>query len=704
MKKMHNPLSYILVVSSLWLSCMVQDGVLAATPRHLAFAQATSTRAIKQAVVTAEEQRYLSPENQSKVALIINSLKRLYYTEVQEDTIVENMLSGLLAKMDPHSSYIPKNEMNDFESEISGQFGGIGIEISYDNGSIVVVTPLDDSPAFRAGIKSGDRIIQIDEVLAHDISTKKAVELMRGKPGSKVKLVIIPKKGAAPVVKELVREMIKVKSVKYRMLEPGYGYIRVTFFQQHTGKELREAIVALQQQARDEALKAAVSAQAAQTKADAEKKLEAKRQIEGISLDPEAADITNAADDDATDTEAANNSSREPGNPSRMQQIIDNVINKIKTVTGRNPASTTETNASGESMPPADMTNPAVHGAPDGQPVPTGQEQQQQQLDSNQQPQVAVLSDRQSGLKGVVLDLRNNPGGLLDASIQVADAFLDAAKLAQDKLIVYTDGRDIDSKFVAHATGGDLLQDLPLVVLINEGSASAAEIVAGALHDHHRAVVVGRRSFGKGSVQSLIPISDGSGFKITVALYYTPGGKSIQAQGIQPDVELEELKLTPKMLDKEGISITEANLIDHIETQPKQPQQPKAGCQNNCSEQKAASEEERLVYKDYFLHQALQILKAGAVFHQYYCQQATLCPAANSAATQPASQKNSAGTAVPVSAVDQNSGKGIFDEFFWLDPARTASSLSLQPLAGQDLESAEHGWMSDPLAQFLKDN
>ncbi len=472
----------------------------------------------------------LSADSRSKLDFAVKALKNNYYTEVDEKTIVENMLSGMLTKMDPHSCYLAKDEMHDFESETNGQFGGIGIEIMPDKGLILIVTPLDDTPAARAGIKAGDKIIQIDETLVHDLSTKKAVELMRGEPGTTVKLVISPKDGGGPVVKELTREMINVKSVRYRMLEPGYGYIRVTFFQANTGKELRQALAALIKQA------------------------------------------------------ATNEDNQEKESDS---SLVSRIVDKWRDLVGDSSKSQTVKGAKGVAQA--------------GKSGVSGEE------DNKKQDEVAAASPKNQELQGIVLDLRNNPGGLLDTGIQVADTFLDAAKMGDNKRIVYTESRTSDSKFVVHATVGDLLKGKPLVVLINEGSASAAEIVAGALQDHHRAVVVGKRSFGKGSVQSLIPLSDGSGIKVTTAVYYTPGGTSLQAQGVVPDVEIEDITVDPKAVSKSVINIAESSLADHIEVTKKSD-----GERKSLRDPDPVGEE--LLYKDYPLYEALQILKAGSAF------------------------------------------------------------------------------------------
>lgn len=459
-------------------------------------------------VVAASADELLNSLNREKLVFTMQALKDHYYTEVKEDAMVENMLSGMLSRMDPHSCYFAKDEMKDFEEETSGQFGGIGIEIMQDKGLILVVTPLDDTPAAKAGIKAGDKIIQIDDIIVHDLSSKKAVQLMRGDPGTKVKLVIAPKDGTGPVAKELVREMINVKSVRRRMLEPGYGYIRVTFFQANTGKELRQAVAALLKEAK---------------------------------------------------TTSHNKNSKKT---SATTKLISKLSGASQTLRDSLKRSTAKDDKSVEDTP--------------------------------------------KELLGVVLDLRNNPGGLLDAGIQVADTFLDAENMGENKRIVYTKGRSGDSKFVVHATGGDLLEGRPLVVLVNEGSASAAEIVAGALKDHHRAIVVGKQSFGKGSVQTLIPLSDGSGIKITTAVYYTPKGVSLQAQGIKPDIEADDLKIDPKARSKHLLNLKEAAFSDHIEVNK--------DAANTKNETANDLDKEALIYKDYQLYEALQILKAGNVY------------------------------------------------------------------------------------------
>lgn len=484
-------------------------------------------------IAAASANELLSSDNRGKLAFAIKALKNSYYTTVEEKTIVENMLSGMLTKLDPHSLYLTKDEMHDFESETMGQFGGIGIEIMQDKGLILIVTPLDDTPAARAGIKAGDKIIQINDALVHNLSTQKAVKMMRGEPGTKVKLVISPKDGGGPVVKELIRETIKIKSVRYRMLEPGYGYIRVTFFQANTGKELRKAIAELIKQARSD-------------------------------------------DKDRLPSE-------EESKPSLTEKVAD----RLRGLMGKNKKLNKDQ---------LQKETNKLESESDGE-------------DRGDKDAKELKRPKPTELQGIVLDLRNNPGGLLDTGIQVADAFLDASKMEENKRIVYTESRTSDSKFVAHATVGDLLLGKPLVVLINEGSASASEIVAGALQDHHRAVVVGKRSFGKGSVQTLFPMSDGSGLKITTAVYYTPGGTSLQAKGVEPDIEAEDITIDPKTArkDKSALNISESSLADHIEINKKSDEE-------NRSLREPEPTGEELLYKDYPLYEALQVLKAGSAF------------------------------------------------------------------------------------------
>ncbi|WP_373091245.1 S41 family peptidase [Zhongshania sp.] len=340
---------------------------------------------------------------------VFNQIRLSYVEEVDDKTLLENAIRGMLSGLDPHSDYLDASSFEDLQNHTTGEFGGLGIEVGMENGFIKVVTPIDDTPAERAGIQPGDLIIQIDNKPIKGMNLQEAVTLMRGPAGSKIVLTILRNGVNAPFDVKLKRDVITVASVRGEMLQPGYGYIRISQFQSRTGQDLKKQLATLK--------------------------------------------------------------------------------------AGREP------------------------------------------------------------LKGLILDLRNNPGGLLQASVQVVDEFIN------DGLIVYTEGRlpNAYSRFMASAKNP--ADDTPMVVLINGGSASASEIVAGALQDHRRAIIVGTQSFGKGSVQTVLPLSEDSAIKLTTARYYTPSGSSIQAQGIIPDIVVEKARVEAV---NAGIQVTEADLAGHL--------------------------------------------------------------------------------------------------------------------------------------------
>jgi carboxyl-terminal processing protease len=374
-------------------------------------------------------------------AEVLERVRGAYVAEVDEHELIQAAIRGMLMELDPHSAYLTPDQFEDLQSVTTGEFGGLGLEVTMEDGFIKVVTPIDDTPASRAGIQAGDLILKIDDTFVKGLSLPEAVELMRGEAGSTVTLSVLRHGDDKPRTLSLKRDRITVHSVKQETLEPGYGYLRISQFQSNTGRESRQA------------------------------------------LDKLAA---------------------------------------------------------------------------------TGE------------------------LKGLVLDLRNNPGGVLNGAVEVADLFLD------EGLIVYTQGREPESRNDYSATPGDALDGLPLVVLVNGGSASASEIVAGALQDQGRAVVVGNRTFGKGSVQTVLPISGDNALKLTTARYYTPSGHSIQAEGIRPDIpvqvaSVELLKDSPTR---------ESDLPHHLLNQ-------------ETTDQTASGQhqEEPLASRDYPLSQALSILK-----------------------------------------------------------------------------------------------
>ena len=391
-------------------------------------------------------------------------IKKYYVKPVDDKVLFDNAIRGMLSGLDPHSSYLDENEFKELETATNGEFGGLGIEVTMEDGVVKVITPLVDTPAFKAGVKSGDYIIKLGPQSVQGLELKDAVNLMRGKPGSSIILTVVRKGINKPLTFTLLREKIEIKSVKYKLLDNKYGYVRLAQFQALTDKDMKQAIAKLKQ-------------------------------------------------------------------------------------------------------------------------------------------------DAGGSLKGLVLDLRNNPGGLLTSAIEVSDAFLGHGKPSdKQELIVYTQGRLPGSKFTALSTNpNDILNNAPMIVLINNGSASASEIVAGALKDNNRAIILGTRSFGKGSVHTVLPLDDQRGIKLTTALYFTPSGTSIQAKGITPDIVVEEIAV-PKSDSKasfKDLSYTEADLSGHLAngnavTKKVDPNLPTV-------------DEEGLLHEDYQLYAALTILKGLAV-------------------------------------------------------------------------------------------
>ncbi|OGT65594.1 MAG: hypothetical protein A3J38_04125 [Gammaproteobacteria bacterium RIFCSPHIGHO2_12_FULL_45_9] len=327
-------------------------------------------------------------------------IKDFYVKNTQDKQLLENAIRGMVSGLDPHSEYLDQESYKTLMMTTSGEFGGIGIEVAPEYGVLKVISPIDDTPAQKAGIKSGDYVVALNGKLVSEMSLKDAVEKMRGKSGTEMSLTVLRKGSKSPLVFKLTRETIHIQSVKSKMLDNSYGYVRITQFQEPSAKLLQDAIRNLQRQSNNH-------------------------------------------------------------------------------------------------------------------------------------------------LSGLVLDLRNNPGGLLETAVGVADTFLDSNNLKNrySDVIVYTDGRLPEAQYKAKATPGDLLNGAPLIVLINSGSASASEIVAGALQDYRRAVIVGETSFGKGSVQTVLPLDKDHAIKLTTALYHTPSGRVIQNIGIVPDISIENLKI-----------------------------------------------------------------------------------------------------------------------------------------------------------------
>jgi carboxyl-terminal processing protease len=350
---------------------------------------------------------------------VLSIVKKSYVEEVDTKKLVYGAINGMLSSLDPHSSFMPPDTYKEMKIDTKGAFGGLGIEITVKDGILTVISPIEDTPAFKAGIKAGDQILKIDDRFTKDLTITDAVKRMRGIKGTKVTLTIM--REGFEKTKEFVleRDIIQVKSVKSKILDDGYGYIRISQFQEKTDDDLEKALKSMQ----------------------AEKPL-----------------------------------------------------------------------------------------------------------------------------KGLVLDLRNDPGGLLDQAVRVSEHFIE-----EGKLVVYTEGREKDSKMRFTARKGGKEGNYPIVVLINSGSASASEIVAGCLQDHKRAVVMGTQSFGKGSVQTIIPLSDNSGLRLTTARYFTPSGRSIQAKGITPDILAEKVEIVATTEKKsDGMHIREKDLENHFEGEKKE--------------------------------------------------------------------------------------------------------------------------------------
>lgn len=394
---------------------------------------------------------------------VMRRVREQYVEPVEDSELLKNAIRGMLEGLDPHSSYLDAEAFEDMNITTSGQFGGLGIEVTMQDGFVRVVTPLDDTPAKAAGMEPGDIIIRLDDKPVKGLTLREAVNIMRGKPGEKILLTVVREGEAAPLEVEIVRDIIKVTSVKQRMLADDIGYVRITQFQGNTGSGMLEAL----------------------------------RKLENENKDP---------------------------------------------------------------------------------------------------------------LKGLVLDLRNNPGGVLNAAVDVSDAFLEGG------LVVYIQGREEETRRDYNAGGGDRLKGAPVVVLINEGSASASEIVAGALQDRGRAVIMGRKSFGKGSVQTIMPLSETSAIKLTTARYYTPSGRSIQAEGIEPDVELERLEFKARN-GSNFRRLREEDLQGRLDNDEAREEDEAAAKALASGEEPEPEEEKSLAETDFELFEALNLLKGLAILN-----------------------------------------------------------------------------------------
>ena len=387
-------------------------------------------------------------------AEVFAKIKNNYVEDVEDGILLEHAIKGMLEGLDPHSSYLDEDAYLDLQEGTSGEFGGLGIEVGMEDGFIKVISPIDDTPAQKAGVQSGDLVIRLDETPVKGMSLNDAVTLMRGEPGTDITLTIIREVEEKPLKITITRDVIKVKSVRTQTLEPGFGYLRISHFQSRTAEDARAGVQQLKQ-------------------------------------------------------------------------------------------------------------------------------------------------DNNGNLNGLILDLRNNPGGILSAAVGISDLFLDKG------LIVYTEGRIDDSRLKFSAKPADILDNAPIVVLVNAGSASASEIVAGALQDHKRGVIMGQKTFGKGSVQTVLPISNAAALKLTTARYFTPSGRSIQVSGIKPDVVIARVKVE-SLEDEDTHIITEENLNRHLDNDTQEDTQQET---TNGDEDTAAQIKARLL-EDYTLQQALNVLKS----------------------------------------------------------------------------------------------
>jgi len=406
------------------------------------------TLAIGHSVYALKDDQDIPFEDLQAFTEVLSRIKSDYVEGVDDKSLIEDAIRGMLNGLDPHSAYLNVSEFADLKIGTTGKFGGLGIEVGMENGFVKVISPIDDTPAARAGVQAGDLIIKLDDKQVKGMTLNEAVKIMRGKPNTDIRLTIVRQNEPKSLVITITREIIRVQSVKNRMLEPGYGYVRITNFQSRTATDLLKAISDLQKEAT---------------------------------------------------------------------------------------------------------------------------------------------------LEGLILDLRNNPGGVLTGAVKVSDAFIN------DGLIVYTEGRIDDSSHRYPATPGDSLNGAPMVVLINGGSASASEIVAGALQDHNRAIIMGTKSFGKGSVQTIQELRNGSAVKLTTARYFTPNGRSIQARGIIPDISLKTLKLSASD-SNDGASFSESDLDGRLSN-------PNRDTDDTDTGAKTKKETENLAETDFQLFEALNLLK-----------------------------------------------------------------------------------------------
>jgi carboxyl-terminal processing protease len=397
-------------------------------------------------------------KNMEILTEVIRLIEKDYVEPEDSQKLIQGAIRGMVQSLDPHSSFLTKEEHQELLTETKGTFSGVGIEISFRDNALIVISPIEGTPAYKAGIQAGDKIIRIDSKLTNDMTLPEAVKAIRGEKGTKVNLTIMREGADKPLEFSLVRDVIPIKSVRGYLLTPKIGYARISTFQAKTAEDLN-------------------------------------MELEGLEK-------------------------------------------------GRK-------------------------------------------------------------LEGLILDLRNNPGGLLSQAIDVADLFLDSG------VIVSTKGRNSSQDLNATAHKEKTERSYPIIVLVNGGSASASEIVAGALQDHKRALILGTRTFGKGSVQTILPLSDGSGLRLTTAMYYTPSGRSIQASGIVPDVELKFVPPTPEEeKEKGGMPIREKDLKGHMTNNTGE----EAGPQKTTEEKETEKRVKNLLENDNQVRYSLQLLQSWNIF------------------------------------------------------------------------------------------
>ena len=405
---------------------------------------------------------------------VFSQIKQMYVDEIDDETLFNNAIRGLIEGLDPHSSYLEPVDQSKVSESTMGKFGGLGIVIGTKGDYIEVVSPIDDTPAYRAGLKAGDIILQIGDQNVSQINLEEGVKLMRGAPGTSIKLTI-GRPDIAPFVVEITREIITVTSAKGLLLEEGIGYLRIAQFQRPTAEV--------------------------------------------------------------------------------VEKIIGDLVEK-----------------------------------------------------------------NEADLDSLIIDLRNNPGGLLDSSIDISNLFID-----EPGIVVYTEGRTPSSNMSFPTKPGDILNGAPIVVLMNVGSASASEIVAGALQDHKRAIIMGEESFGKGSVQSMMGLQDGYGLKLTTARYFTPSGRSIQATGITPDIALDNISLKDEEEDSIDFSSQEKDLKNSLSAQDEE--EPAIENPTELTPEEILKSQEEitdardqefvdLLMEDYYVHEAVNVLKALKIYNK----------------------------------------------------------------------------------------